>query len=95
MIGLAPAVFSPELSVIPPRIFLCDVSVSTRNLAIKKGGMTFRQHGRQTDSWKRKDEVGIMDAKYNWMIDNPYFRVAINSTLFALWFWGAFALLKF
>jgi len=36
-----------------------------------------------------------MDAKYNWIIDNPYLRVAINSTLFALWFWTAFALLKF
>jgi hypothetical protein len=36
-----------------------------------------------------------MDSKYNWLIDNAYIRVAINSTLFALWFWGAFALLKF
>jgi hypothetical protein len=36
-----------------------------------------------------------MDAKYNWIIDNPYLRVTINATLFAAWFWAGFALLKF
>lgn len=34
-----------------------------------------------------------MDAKYNWIIDNPYIRVGMNSLLFALWFWAAYALL--
>jgi hypothetical protein len=34
-----------------------------------------------------------MDAKYNWIIDNTYIRVGINSALFAIWFWAAYALL--
>lgn len=35
-----------------------------------------------------------MDAKYNWIIDNAYVRVAINSAVFAAWFWAAFALMS-
>ncbi len=35
-----------------------------------------------------------MDAKYNWVIDNPYLRGAINAIAFAAWFWLAFALLS-
>lgn len=35
-----------------------------------------------------------MDAKYNWLIDNPYLRVAINSALFVAWFLAGYALLK-
>jgi len=35
-----------------------------------------------------------MDAKYNWIIDNPYIRVTLNSAGFAIWFWAAFALLS-
>ena len=35
-----------------------------------------------------------MDAKYNWIIDNPYIRIAMNTCAFAAWFWMVFALLK-
>ena len=35
-----------------------------------------------------------MDAKYNKLIDNPYFMTAVNSVAFALWFWVSFALLS-
>jgi len=35
-----------------------------------------------------------MDAKYNWIIDNPYIRVTLNSVAFAVWFWISYALLS-
>ncbi len=34
-----------------------------------------------------------MDAKYNWVIDNPVVRVAINVVVFAAWFAAGWALL--
>jgi len=35
-----------------------------------------------------------MDAKYNWIIDNPFIRIAMNVAGFAVWLVAAFALLK-
>jgi hypothetical protein len=35
-----------------------------------------------------------MDAKWNYLLDNPYFITAVNSLAFALWFWVSFALLS-
>lgn len=35
-----------------------------------------------------------MDAKYNKLIDNPYFMTTVNCVAFALWFWISFALLS-
>ncbi len=34
-----------------------------------------------------------MDAKYNWIIDNPYIRVGLNIVGFAVWFAVGWALL--
>ncbi len=31
-----------------------------------------------------------MDIKYNWVIDNPYLRSAIDAVAVAAWFWLAF-----
>jgi len=35
-----------------------------------------------------------MGAKYNWIIDSPFVRIAINSIAFAAWFWIGFGLLQ-
>lgn len=35
-----------------------------------------------------------MDAKYNWMIDNPTIRVTLNTVAFALWIAMAIGLLE-
>lgn len=35
-----------------------------------------------------------MDAKYNYIVDNPYIMTAVNCIAFALWFWVSFALLS-
>jgi hypothetical protein len=35
-----------------------------------------------------------MDAKYNWIIDNPYIQIALNVVGFAVWLGAAVALLK-
>ena len=35
-----------------------------------------------------------MDAKYNWLIDNPTIRVTLNTAAFALWIAMAFGLLE-
>jgi hypothetical protein len=35
-----------------------------------------------------------MDAKYNYLLDNPYIMTAVNSVAFALWFWLSYALLS-
>jgi hypothetical protein len=35
-----------------------------------------------------------MDAKYNWIIDNPYVRIALNVAVFAVWLGAAVALLR-
>lgn len=35
-----------------------------------------------------------MDSKYNWIIDNPYVRIAINVAGFAVWLVAAIALLS-
>ena len=35
-----------------------------------------------------------MDAKYNWLIDSPSFRVTLNTVAFALWMATAVALLE-
>lgn len=35
-----------------------------------------------------------MDAKYNWLIDNGTFRVALNTVAFALWALMAVGLLE-
>ncbi len=34
-----------------------------------------------------------MKAKYNWIIDSPLVRIAINSIAFAAWFWVSFGLM--
>jgi hypothetical protein len=34
-----------------------------------------------------------MDAKYNWIIDNPYIRIALNVAGFVVWLAAAVALL--
>jgi high-affinity nickel permease len=31
------------------------------------------------------NEESFMDAKYNWLIDNPAIRVTLNTAAFALW----------
>ena len=36
----------------------------------------------------------IMDAKYNWMIDNAAIRVTLNTVAFALWLAVAVGLLE-
>jgi len=36
----------------------------------------------------------IMDAKYNWLIDNVAVRVTLNTVAFALWIGTAVALLE-
>lgn len=36
----------------------------------------------------------IMDAKYNWLIDNVSIRVTLNTVAFALWIASAVALLE-
>jgi len=35
-----------------------------------------------------------MDAKYNWLIDNPTIRVTLNTVAFALWIAMAIGLLE-
>jgi hypothetical protein len=35
-----------------------------------------------------------MDAKYNWMIDNPAIRVTLNTAAFAIWIAMAFGILE-
>lgn len=36
-----------------------------------------------------------MDAKYNWIIDNTGFRLALNVTGFVMWLLACVALLSF
>ncbi len=42
---------------------------------------------------KGQKDWWVMDAKYNWIIDNPYIRVALNIVAFAAWFVVGWALL--
>ena len=35
-----------------------------------------------------------MDAKYNWLIDNPAVRVTLNTVALALWIAMAFGILE-
>jgi hypothetical protein len=47
---------------------------------------------RASNEWGRK---GLeMNAKYNNLLDNPYFMTTLNCVAFALWFWVSFALLS-
>ncbi len=47
----------------------------------------------RTGAWVEPRDT--MGAEYNWIIDNQLIRAALRTVLFALWFWGAFFLLKF
>jgi hypothetical protein len=56
-----------------------------------KSALTFRRIVRRMSGAER---VSGMDAKYNKLIDNPYFMTTVNCVAFALWFWISFALLS-
>lgn len=45
----------------------------------------FTNDGRNRPSIDAKGESKMFDAKYNKLIDNTLFRIALNSALFVVW----------
>jgi len=45
-------------------------------------------------TWEAGSEENIMDAKYNWLIDNGAVRLTLNTVALALWLAMAVGLLE-